>query len=133
MGMRNWAVGVASAAAVVAGVVVVQSGISGSALPILPHRSAVSAADDGADLPAPAEVNAAPPPAAGAVRQVASTRAAAAVPHPPAPAGPEAGHRVATPPPAEKEHKDHEGEDGGKDSGKDGKSGSGKERKFGGD
>jgi hypothetical protein len=129
MGMRNWAVGVVSVAAVVAGVVVVQSGISGSALPILPHRSAAAAAEDGPDLPAPAEVSA-PPPAAGAVRQVPATGAAVAVRHGPAVARPRAQDPAARPAPSAKEPKERKGEDSGKDSGKDdGRSGSGKGEK----
>jgi hypothetical protein len=71
MSVRSWAVGVVSAAAVVAGVVVVQSGIPGTAaLPVLPHRAAAPApAADGTELPAPTEAGA-PPPAAGMVRTV---------------------------------------------------------------
>ena len=71
MSVRSWAVGVVSAAAVVAGVVVVQSGIPGTAaLPILPHRAAVPApAAGGTELPAPTEAGA-PPAAAGMVRTV---------------------------------------------------------------
>jgi hypothetical protein len=65
MRIRSWAVGVVSAAAVVAGVVAVQSGIAGTAaLPVLPHRTPASG--DGAELPAPVEVGA--PPSAGPVR-----------------------------------------------------------------
>jgi hypothetical protein len=68
MSVRGWAVGVASTAAVVAGLVGIQSGIVGTAaLPILPHR-AVASVPDGAELPAPAEVGA-PPPSAGRVQQ----------------------------------------------------------------
>ena len=119
--MRNWAVGVVSAAAVVAGLVVVQSGISGSTLPILPHRSSAAAAD-GPDLPAPTEAGA-PPPAAGAVRPVPATRAAVAVR--PAPAQ---HHPAARP---ERPAKEPKGEDDGKHSGKDGKSGSDKSAKSG--
>ena len=71
MSVRSWAVGVVSAAAVVAGVVVVQSGIPGTAaLPVLPHRAAAPApAADGTELPAPTEAGA-PPPAARVVRTV---------------------------------------------------------------
>jgi hypothetical protein len=74
MSVRSWTVGVLSTATVVAGLVVVQSGIPGTAaLPILPHR-AVAPAPPGAELPAPAEVSA-PPPAAGTVREAPVVRA----------------------------------------------------------
>jgi hypothetical protein len=71
MSVRSWAVGVVSTAAVVTGVVAVQSGIPGAtALPILPHRAVAPAAPTGgAELPAPAEISA-PPPSAGAVTPV---------------------------------------------------------------
>ena len=77
MSVRSWAVGVVSTAAVVAGVVVVQSGIPGTApLPILPHRTVAPApVVGGAELPAPAEVSA-PPPGAGAVHEASVARAA---------------------------------------------------------
>ncbi len=77
MSVRSWAVGVVSTAAVVAGVVAVQSGIPGTAaLPILPHRTVASTpAVGGAELPAPAELSA-PPPSAGAVHQAPLARAA---------------------------------------------------------
>ena len=77
MSVRSWAVGLVSTAAVVAGVVTVQSGIPGTAaLPILPHRAVAPAPlVGGAELPAPAEVIA-PPPSAGAVHEVLLARAA---------------------------------------------------------
>lgn len=77
MSVRSWAVGVVSTAAVVAGVVVVQSGIPGTApLPILPHRTVAPApVVGGAELPAPAEVSA-PPPGAEAVHEASVARAA---------------------------------------------------------
>lgn len=77
MSMRSWAIGVVSTAAVVAGVVVVQSGVSGiAALPVLPHRAVAPAVPSGggADLPAPAEVSA-PPPSAGTVQEAPVVRA----------------------------------------------------------
>ena len=62
MSVRGWAVGVASTAAVVAGLVGIQSGIVGTAaLPILPHRAVAPSVPGGAELPAPAEVGAPPP------------------------------------------------------------------------
>ena len=68
MSVRGWAVGVASTAAVVAGLVAIQSGIVGTAaLPILPHRAVAPAVPGGAELPAPAEVGARPP-SAGTVQ-----------------------------------------------------------------
>ena len=77
MSVRSWAVGVVSTAAVLAGVVAVQSGIPGTAaLPILPHRTVAPApVVGGAELPAPAEVSAAPP-SAGAVHEASVARAA---------------------------------------------------------
>ena len=77
MSVRSWAVGLVSTAAVVAGVVTVQSGIPGTAaLPILPHRAVAPAPlVGGAELPAPAEVIA-PPPSAGAVHEVLLARVA---------------------------------------------------------
>jgi hypothetical protein len=96
MSVRSWAVSVVSTAAVLAGLVVVQSGIAGTAaLPVLPHRAggAPSASSGDAELPAPAEQGA-PPPAAGAVRDgtpagrtvvvVSGDRRPAPAAHPPA-------------------------------------------------
>ena len=79
MSVRRWAVGVASTAAVVVGLVGIQSGIPGTAaLPILPHRAVAPAAPaGGAELPAPAEVSA-PPPSTGTVHRVSVVRAEAA-------------------------------------------------------
>jgi hypothetical protein len=76
MSMRSWAVGAVATAAVVAGVVVVQSGISGiAALPVLPHRTVAPAVPGGGmELPAPAEVSA-PPPSAGTVQEAPVVRA----------------------------------------------------------
>ena len=78
MNVRSWAVAAVSTAAVVAGVVVVQSGVAGTAaLPILPHRAAAPAS--GTELPTPAEVRSAisAPPSAGAVQQAPVSRPAA--------------------------------------------------------
>jgi hypothetical protein len=78
MNVRSWAVAVGSTTAMVAGVVAVQSGISGTAaLPILPDRAAAPAAPaGGAELSAPAETSV-PPPGAGTVRQATVVHAAA--------------------------------------------------------
>jgi hypothetical protein len=75
MGVRSWTVGVMSTAAVVTGVVAVQSGIPDpTALPILPHRAVAPAAAGGSELPAPVEVSA-PSPGAGTVQQAPVARA----------------------------------------------------------
>src|SRR5690349_24962454 len=67
MSVRGWAVGVASTAAVVAGLVTIQSGIVGTAaLPILPHRAVAPSVPGGTQLPAPTEVGA--PPRVGTVQ-----------------------------------------------------------------
>jgi hypothetical protein len=96
MRVRSWAVGVVSTAAVLAGVVVVQSGIAGTAaLPVLPHRAGggPAASSGNAELPAPTEQGARLP-AAGTVRDgtpatrtvvvVSGARRPAPAAHPPA-------------------------------------------------
>ncbi|HEV7656635.1 MAG TPA: hypothetical protein VGP36_18125 [Mycobacteriales bacterium] len=79
MTVRNWAVGVLTTAAVVGGIVLVQSGPGQGVLPIARHSSAVPAAPDGPGLPAPGEAGAAAP-TAGTVHQApAVVRPAATV------------------------------------------------------
>jgi hypothetical protein len=115
MSVRSWAVGVASTAAVVAGLVGIQSGIAGTAaLPILPHRAVAPAPAGGAELPAPAEVSA-PPPSAGTVQQATVVRAE--VTQRSAPDRP--GRGAGKPDKSGNDGGDKAGEDPGRDSGKD--------------
>jgi hypothetical protein len=121
MSVRSWAVGVVSTAAVVVGVMGVQSGIAGtSALPVVPHRAGAGAVpDSGAELPAPAEVST-PPPSVGAVRTAPADRVAAVV-VPERRAAP-AAHRSekhsgeGSDDNSGKGSKDHSGKDSGKNS-----------------
>jgi hypothetical protein len=124
MSVRSWAVGVVSTAAVVTGMVAVQSGITGTAaLPILPHRTVAPAVPaDGAELPAPAEVGA-PPPGAGTVHEVPVARAAVG---PERSAADRSANRV-TRADGKAEKDDRPAKSSGKDSGKDSDQDSGRE------
>lgn len=122
MSVRGWAVGVASTAAVVAGLVAIQSGIVGTAaLPILPHRAVAPSVPGGTQLPAPTEVGA--PPRAGTVQpepvvsaevapeQRTGQHPAKRAEHAGKPAKPDKGK--------DQKAGDDSGKDPGKDSGKD--------------
>ena len=122
-----------SAAATVAGVVAVQSGVPGTAtLPILPHRAVAPAATaGGAELPAPAEVSAdvSAPPGAGVVRQAPAARAAVVPERQPAADRPTKGPRHAGDTSGKGDRQDRSGKGpgsgSGKDSGKDSHGGDG--------
>ena len=127
MSVRGWAVGVASTAAVVAGLVTIQSGIVGTtALPILPHRAVAPSVPGGAELPAPAEVGA-PPPSAGTVHEAPVVSAEVApeqrTSQRPAKRAEHTGKRAKP----DKDKDDKAGEGPGHDSGKDPGKDSGKD------